>query len=86
VAGHDLLLRFIESRDDVSYRVAAELFGLRHPAVWQWAHGVTIPDHRYREAIETWTNGMVPASSWNRSNERHPVVVQPYRPSGTEGR
>lgn len=85
VEGAALLLAFIE-KHDIAYRLAAEQLGVVHPAVWQWAHGITIPLEGYRPDIATWTRGAVPVASWLRKDERERdrFDVVPFKPSGTE--
>ena len=83
VEGAALLLAFIE-KHGIAYRLASEQLGVEHPAVWQWAHNITIPLDRYRTAIATWTSGEVPEAAWQRKAERDQIDVQPFKPSGTE--
>jgi hypothetical protein len=85
VEGAALLLAFIE-KHDIPYRTASEQLGVEHPAVWQWAHAITVPLERYRPDIATWTSGAVPEGSWLRKAEREEraVDVRPFKPSGTE--
>lgn len=78
------LFRTFHERNGIAYRTSATALGVQHPATWQWAHSVTIPLEKYRDNIEIWTSGDVPAASWKRKSEKD-IKVRPFQPTGSEG-
>lgn len=47
----------------MSARAVADALGVSHPAVLGWEGGKS-PSRPYRELIERWSGGAVPADSW----------------------
>lgn len=54
----------------LTYDSAARALGATKVAVWSWCHTGSRPNARLRLAIERWTRGAVPASSWLSADER----------------
>lgn len=78
------LARFIE-KTGVSRREAARQLHVSHPTLLAWIDGSRTPEvGARREAIERWTSGQVPASSWENDEERAKreaiEAVAPFQP------
>jgi hypothetical protein len=56
----------------ITFDRAAEALHVSHVAVHNWAHARTLPSPANRSALERWTDGKVPATSWDR-----PLVARP---------
>lgn len=70
-----LLYEFL-CKSRITYRDAADCLGtISHVAVFHWVVGTRRPSAHMRKAIECWTNGAVPASSWLTRGERTAPTV-----------
>ncbi len=67
--GHSLLNAFL-TRNSVTLQAAADALGTSKTSVLFWIRGEQRPREPYRVAIETWTHGDVPASSWETATDR----------------
>ena len=83
IAGPDALSRW-RALYSVPQAVCALAMGVSQAAVSDWTRGKKIPEARYRNAIERWTSGAVPASSWLPAEERAELErlenLEPYQP------
>jgi transcriptional regulator with XRE-family HTH domain len=80
------LLAAFRKRHDISARAAARSLGVTHVALAHWESGNQTPSQPFREAIETWTNGDVPAASWPLGERETALLgraaqVEPFKPS-----
>jgi len=57
-------------RTGVSQAAVARALGVSAAAVCDWCRQKKLPVEPYRVAIETYTGGSVPASSWADARER----------------
>lgn len=63
------LLRVFMKRTRKPLRAAAREIGISHPTLFSWMRGRTTPLSIYRERIEAWSEGIVPADSWESKRE-----------------
>ena len=49
----------------ISFVVAAQAIGAARQSIWRYAHGVQVPIVPIALAIERWTQGAVPVTSWD---------------------
>lgn len=83
------LLKAWLARTGLSQAAAARVLGVSQAAVCDWLHQKKLPIGLYRQALETWTSGAVPAWSWvdreERELEKRLADVQPYQqPEGSQ--
>lgn len=64
------VLRAVIMAAGLTYDAAAKAIGATKVAVWSWCHTDARPNARFALAIERWTRGAVPASSWLSAFER----------------
>lgn len=76
--GSALFAGFLE-KHGVSRRVAAAGLGVSKTTIMFWAKGAQRPELAHRTAIETWTSGAVPATSWVLPGEALPAKVKPLK-------
>lgn len=77
--GSKALRQFIES-NALTQQATAKALGVTDPAVHDWISGTKRPRPHHRAAIEKWTGGLVPASSWLLREEREATRnVVPFR-------
>ena len=82
--GAELFRGFLE-RNGFNPSTAGRSLGVTRPAVCEWMNETKRPAADARLKIEAWTNGEVPAPSWQTDQEREALgKVQPLR-TGTEG-
>ena len=83
LAGREALSRWLAFHG-VPQAVCALAIGVSQAAVSDWSRGKKVPEARYRNAIERWTSGAVPASSWLPAEERAELErlenLEPYKP------
>lgn len=77
--GARALAAFLKS-NGISMAAAARDLGVADPTVLDWRRGRKRPTAHHRQAIETWTRGAVPASSWMTKGERRALNVAPFKP------
>lgn len=79
-AGAGLLRDFL-AKHGLSQRAAGAALYVEGPTIHDWVHCKKRPSARHRAAIEVWTGGEVPASSWV-SEEDNEIVrdVKPFAP------
>ena len=58
-----MLRRYLKAHG-IKVAAAAEALGVAPAAIFQWREGRTKPSAVNRAALETWSSGFVPASSW----------------------
>jgi DNA-binding transcriptional regulator YdaS (Cro superfamily) len=66
--GSALLWEFLQRRN-APQCVVARVLRVSPPAVHDWLSGRRTPTPAYREAIERWSEGAVPAASWRSEAE-----------------
>lgn len=80
--GPELLRAFLTTHD-APQALAARVLGVSAPAVHDWIHRKRSPSAPFRAALERWTDGAVPASSWLDGDELELVAqlgrVQPMQ-------
>lgn len=77
--GYELLRRFLTDHE-VTMEAASEAIGTTKASMSLWATGQNQPRTEFRMAIEKWTRGEVPATSWMTSHDRKVVDrVRPHR-------
>jgi len=69
LAGVRLLDAFLRNRA-ITNQAAADALKVSRPSVLYWRTGERLPDAAARVAIELWTGGSVPESSWLSDEER----------------
>lgn len=62
------------SSHGLSSAFAADRLGASAADVAAWRSGLRVPGREFRAAIERWTMGRVPASSWSRDDEVDEVL------------
>ena len=72
-AGAKLWKSWLEAAG-LTYGEAAAQLGVHRVSAFHWADGVKRPSAEHAEAIEVFTSGQVPASSWGRAK----VLVRPF--------
>ena len=81
--GARLLKGFLSDRS-LSLTDAASALSVTAVAIHAWVSGRNRPRPQYRESIDVWTSGTVPASAWEKASERKSVVaVKPWVPAKT---
>lgn len=63
IKGHALLAGFLK-KNGINFAAAGRSLWVSRVTVHHWAEGVKVPCKTNRTAIEIWTGGIVPASSW----------------------
>jgi transcriptional regulator with XRE-family HTH domain len=86
-----LLLEAFLAKHNISLREAAEALGMKHPSVWVWVQGRSVPEPSARKRIAIWTNDEVPEASWLTRSEiadtvalARKLAVKPFKASGTD--
>lgn len=68
----------------IKKRVAADAIGIAHPSLIAWLRGASRPSDAHKRAIEVWTGGAIPFTSWFSPSElrvRDRIEhIAPYRP------
>ncbi len=64
------LLAAYRERLGLSHRSAAEQIGCSHPSLMAWESGRVTPVQPYRDRIEAWSGGELPAAIWRSATER----------------
>ncbi len=89
--GPELFAAFLEEHG-ITQLAASAAIGVSAPTVHDWIAETKRPRTHHRQAIEVWTGGEVPASSWETEAERGAVAnVVPFdgaaslAADGTEG-
>jgi DNA-binding transcriptional regulator YdaS (Cro superfamily) len=83
--GAVLLAQFLEQREIPQSRCAAAL-GVSSPTVHDWLKAVKRPRTALRVAIDRWTGGAVPSSSWATAKELATLDgIEPWKRTGSEG-
>lgn len=60
---------------NLSLRESARQLHVAHPALREWEAGTQVPIAHYRDAIEVWTEGEIPAADWPLSPREREIVV-----------
>lgn len=69
LSGGEALSRWLAFHG-VPQAVCALALGVSQAAVSDWCRQKKVPEARYRDAIERWTSGAVPADAWASAEER----------------
>lgn len=65
---------------------AAEALGVSDPTVHDWVSGAKRPKAHHRDAIATWTRGVVGTETWLTAEERASrKAVRPFEPADGSG-
>lgn len=73
------LLRAFMAQHGFHLQQVANAVSVKHPSASLWLSGQTRPRTQYRHALETWTQGAVPAAAWLTPRERRVLVlVRPF--------
>jgi len=75
-----VLLGGFLKKNSITRAAAGQAIGVADPTVCDWVGGKKRPRHEMRVAIETWSNGAVPAESWMTAAEKRAAQkqVQPF--------
>jgi transcriptional regulator with XRE-family HTH domain len=80
---HKLLTGWLDSKK-LTQRELARVFGVSPATATYWCNGEGRPSHMRALAIEAWTEGAVPASSWFGAQEQTEferlAAIGPFRP------
>lgn len=79
VSGRVLLRSFLDE-NKLTYTACARALGLSHVAVRAWVLALAVPSPEHRQALEVWTSGKVPASSWPMGST---PSVKPFKATGS---
>lgn len=77
-SGNQIFREFLD-KNRLSRLEAARLLKVAPSFIHYWIHG-TAPSAAYRQLIEKWTQGEVPANSWLSSSELDRIDgIEPFR-------
>ena len=85
VPGAKALFKFRKANELTQAQVADRL-GVRGPTVHDWETGAKRPKAHFRDVIEKWSDGAIPADFWKYPEEiAASNDVVPLHKTGTEG-
>ena len=82
------MLQAYRERKGLSHRSAAEQIGCSHTSLMAWESGRVTPLPPYRDRIEGWSGGDLPAAIWRSAQERNAaarIAIAQKRFGGSAG-